>query len=255
MTAGTLTLGGTITATSVTIDSGATAADVATINANVTNNGTLLENNATLLIATGVQGILVINGNYTQGFFGTLNMLINGTTAGSGYDQLQISGTASLAGTLTVGVVSGYTIPTGHTFSMLTFGSRSGSFGTVTNDTGATLTTQYNSTDFNFLSRADVPPPSDDDVPADLPPPLRDEGTVVVIAALDDGWNEQPPVRKRSEEERSNDLFFTSMADEAPAEDDAVAAVWEDGLSLEELLFMPVRLPLAVVERMMELVG
>ena len=73
---------------------------------------------------SGVLGILVINGNFTRVPSGTLNMLIGGTTAGTSYDQLQISGTATrFGGTLNVNTVSGYTIPTGQTFSLLTFGS------------------------------------------------------------------------------------------------------------------------------------
>ena len=167
ITGGTTTLGGTVTASSVTVNSGATLTGVATINANVTNNGTLLEKN--VFLVSGVLGILVINGNFTQGSSGTLNMLIGGTTAGTGYDQLQISGTATLGGTLNVNTVSGYTIPTGQTFSLLTFGSYSGSFGTISNDSSTTLTPQYNSTCFNMLSQADVPP-ADDDVPATPPP-------------------------------------------------------------------------------------
>jgi hypothetical protein len=150
VTGGTTTLGGAITAGSVTVNSGATLTGVATINANVTNNGTLLETN--VWFVSGVVGILVINGNYTQGSGGVLNMLIGGTTAGTGYDQIQISGTATLAGTLNVNAVSGYTIPTGQTFSLLTFGSYSGSFGSVNNDSSTSMTSRYDSTDFDMLS-------------------------------------------------------------------------------------------------------
>jgi hypothetical protein len=47
-------------------------------------------------------GIITINGNYTQTTNGTLNMEIGGTSPGTGYDQLVVNGTASLAGTLTM---------------------------------------------------------------------------------------------------------------------------------------------------------
>jgi hypothetical protein len=250
ITGGTTTLGGTVTASSVTVNSGATLTGVATINANVTNNGTLLEKN--VFLVSGVLGILVINGNFTQGFGGTLNMLIGGTTAGTGYDQLQISGTATLGGTLTVGTVSGYTIPTGQTFSLLTYGSYSGSFGTINYDSG-TLTPQYNSTGFNMLSLADVPP-ADDDVPATPPPEEQwaivrataDEAPVVMVAADEE---EEPPYVP------ARDLVFAALAAEPAEQDDSAAVAWDDGSTWEDILTLPLRLPLAIVERLAEVVA
>jgi hypothetical protein len=54
---------------------------------------------------------------------------IGGTAAGQ-YNQLKITGTATLAGTLNISLVYGYTPSTGTTFPILTYASKSGDFGT-----------------------------------------------------------------------------------------------------------------------------
>ncbi len=65
-----------------------------TIDGNVTSNGNVFPG--------GTTGILTITGNYTQNPAGTLNIEVTPTnlTAGTGYDQLAVGGTSSLAGTL-----------------------------------------------------------------------------------------------------------------------------------------------------------
>jgi adhesin HecA-like repeat protein len=100
--------GGTLTGSGgITIDAGAV------LNAGTINVG-----------GTGVWGTLAITGNYTQ--TGTLNMEISY----NGYDQLQISGLATLGGTLNVSLLS-YSPAPGMSFALLTYGSRSGTFGTL----------------------------------------------------------------------------------------------------------------------------
>jgi hypothetical protein len=252
VTANTLTLGGTLTAATMTINSGAKALGVMTINANVTNSGTLLEDS--LVMSGGVQGVLKINGNYTQTSTGTLNFLIGGTTAGTGYDQLQITGTATLGGTLSVSAVSGYTVPTGQTFALLTFGSSSGSFGTVSNYTGTSMTPQYNSTGFNMLSWAD-----DLFLPSPRPSPSTGEGEQGSAPApplppwergLGGEGEEGVLVAATQEDARQlrNDLVFTALAE---ADEVPLPAVWQDGPGLEELL----ELPLTLLEELLELVA
>jgi hypothetical protein len=253
VTGNTLTLGGTMTASSFTINSGAKALGVMTINANVTNSGTLLEDNNNMMAGSNM-GVLVINGNFTQTSTGALNFIIGGTTAGTGYDQLQISGTATLAGTLSVGAVSGYTVPTGHTFSLLTFGSYSGSFGTIQNNTTTSMTPQYNSNGFNMLSMADILP-DDQDVPV---VPEKEERWAVVRATADDSEAVVPLVWQEEESPRAlmSDLVLVSVAaEEQPAEEGTAELVWEDGMGLEELLTLPLRLPLAIVEKLAQVVA
>ena len=49
-------------------------------------------------------GTLTISGNYTQTSAGTLSVDVAGTTAGSGYGQLVVTGSVSLAGALTLAI-------------------------------------------------------------------------------------------------------------------------------------------------------
>ena len=73
--------------------------------------------------------MLTINGSYTQTATGALDIDIGGTTAGSQYDQLAVSGTAMLGGTMDVALINGFQPALGNTFQPLTFASSSGTFG------------------------------------------------------------------------------------------------------------------------------
>jgi len=81
---------------------------------------------------SGKAGLLAITGNYTQLSTATMNSFIGGATVGTQYSQLQVSGTASLAGTLTVTLASGFTPTIGSTFTVLTAGTVTGTFSNTT---------------------------------------------------------------------------------------------------------------------------
>jgi hypothetical protein len=83
----------------------------------------------------GSSGLLTIdgtNGTYTQTPGGTLNIDIGGTTVGADYDQLNITGQATLAGTLSLNLIDGFTPNIGDTFTIVTYGSHFGNFQTIT---------------------------------------------------------------------------------------------------------------------------
>jgi hypothetical protein len=123
-TAGSIVLNGaTINGGSLGINWGSLSGS-GTINASLTNGGQLIPGGA------GVAATLTVNGNYTQTATGTLEIDIGGTTAGSQYDQLSVSGTATLGGTLNVATIGSFTPAFGNTFQVLTFGSSSGNFAT-----------------------------------------------------------------------------------------------------------------------------
>jgi hypothetical protein len=125
-TAGTTVLnGGTINSGPIFINGGSLSGS-GTINASglVTNRGQVIPG------GTGAAGTLSINGNYTQTATGTLDIDIAGTAAGSQYDQLAISGTAALGGSLDVALLNGFQPALGNTFQVLTFASSSGNFHT-----------------------------------------------------------------------------------------------------------------------------
>ena len=78
-------------------------------------------------------GVLTVNGNYTQNSSnsstGTLNIEVGGVNAGvPEFDQLNVTGTANVAGTLNVSLINGYT-PTGtEGFRIITANSLAGTF-------------------------------------------------------------------------------------------------------------------------------
>jgi hypothetical protein len=114
---------GTLTASSGVSIQGGSLSGPGTINADVVNAG-LLNPGGT----SGGTGLLTINGNYTQTAMGILHIGLAGTTADSQYDQLAVSGTATLAGTLDVTLLHGFQPQNGNQFQVLTYGSRNGTF-------------------------------------------------------------------------------------------------------------------------------
>ena len=90
------------------------------INGNLSNAGTLL-------FGPPASTQMNVGQNYTQAGTGTFSVKLNGTAPGQ-YDQLNVTGVATLAGTLNATL--GYTPSNGDTFFPLTFGSRVSDFGT-----------------------------------------------------------------------------------------------------------------------------
>jgi uncharacterized repeat protein (TIGR01451 family) len=76
-------------------------------------------------------GILSMAGNFTQNTAGNLNVDINGTSPGTGYSQLNISGIAALNGALNVTLGGGFTPAAGNSFTVMTFTSHAGDFATL----------------------------------------------------------------------------------------------------------------------------
>lgn len=74
-------------------------------------------------------GTLSVAGNYTQTSGGTLRIELGGTSAGQ-YDKLALTQQATLAGTLSVALLPGYSPAVNDTFEVMTFGSSSGDFNT-----------------------------------------------------------------------------------------------------------------------------
>jgi hypothetical protein len=90
---------------------------------NFTAQGTFL--NAGVL---EIGGTISIQGNYTQTAGAALDIDIASPAV---YGTLTVSGTMTLAGTLNVALVNGFTPAPGATFTILSFGTRSGDFSTV----------------------------------------------------------------------------------------------------------------------------
>jgi hypothetical protein len=76
-------------------------------------------------------GILTDKGAYTQGASGILGISIGGATAGTQFDQLNVT-SASLNGTLNIHLINGFVPKIGQTFKIMNFTSKSGTtFSTV----------------------------------------------------------------------------------------------------------------------------
>jgi hypothetical protein len=104
------------------------------INASVQNAG-LIE-----VGGNGAAGLLSIQGDYTQAASGVLDMEIGGYNPGTDFDQLAISGTATLDGTLNVSLLNGFAPNPGDSFAILTFAGSSGGFATTNLPSGGSFT-------------------------------------------------------------------------------------------------------------------
>ena len=115
---------GSLTTTNTTVSvAGGTLKGIGTITANVTNAANLAPGDS--------PGVLTVSGNFTQTSTGALNLEIGGTSASNpDFDQLRVSGTASLAGTLNVSLLNGFNPAAGNSFQVMTFASKTGDFTT-----------------------------------------------------------------------------------------------------------------------------
>jgi YD repeat-containing protein len=104
---------------------------------NFSNTGTLT-----------VGGKLKVTGAFTQTSTGVLNEQFDGTPASGQFGQTQAAGSA-IAGTLSLGLVSGFTPLAGEGFPILTYASESGNFSTV-NGLGSVFTASLTPTAFNL---------------------------------------------------------------------------------------------------------
>jgi RHS repeat-associated protein len=89
-----------------------------------------LTNAAALDLGTAV-GTLSVTGDYTQTATGTMSVKLGGTAPGTQYDQVNLTGPASLDGTLDINLVNGFGPSIGQTFQVLSFADSVGSFATV----------------------------------------------------------------------------------------------------------------------------
>ena len=107
-------------------------------------------NQGLLEIAPGAAGQLAITGNFT-GSSGTVAVDLGGLVPVTQYDQLTISGTATLGGTLNVGLFGGFTPTPGSSFDVLTAGTRTGTFAAVNAAAGLQAAPSYSVTGATVL--------------------------------------------------------------------------------------------------------
>jgi len=145
-TAGTTTDDGSLTLPSggMLSLSGGSLFGKGTITGKITSSGTITPGDP-----SSATGILTDKGAYTQNSAGVLDINIGGTTAGTQFDQLTISGAASLNGALNVAEIDGFAPTVGQTFDIINFASEAGPFSSCNGHSGGTTCT-INSTE-HFL--------------------------------------------------------------------------------------------------------
>ena len=94
------------------------------------DSATSFVNGGTLSVATGSAATLKIIGAYTQTATGALNVELGGTTAGTLFDQLAVTGATTLAGSVDVSLINGFLPVNTNSFKVMTFASASGMFTT-----------------------------------------------------------------------------------------------------------------------------
>jgi hypothetical protein len=122
-TSGQTVVNGTLNSVPTVQIKGGTLSGSGTINGNVIMGGRLSPGNS--------PGILTINGNYTQTAFGAYIAELEGLKAGTGYDQVDVNGTADLAGKLHVDFLNGFTVALGDSFILMKYDSETGTYSMV----------------------------------------------------------------------------------------------------------------------------
>ena len=107
----TLLTGGELASSSTININGGVLGGAGNIDANVSNAGSVSPGTST--------GLLGIDGNYTQTSGGLLDIEIGGLVAGTDFDQLEVTGTATLAGTLSVALTGGYSPTLSDSFQII----------------------------------------------------------------------------------------------------------------------------------------
>ncbi len=113
------------------VEPAGTVAGNSTLSAFIVNRGVVSPGLDPGLLTGATPGALDIDGNFLQAASGGLLVRLAGTTPGSDYDQLQVSGAVFLNGTLSVALANSFMPTTGNVFDILDWGSLSGTFDTL----------------------------------------------------------------------------------------------------------------------------
>lgn len=129
----------------LTLEAAALLVGSGTLSSNLVNGGTVSPGSS--------PGIITVDGDYTQESGGVLEIELGGDVAGMGYDQLQVTDAATLAGTLDVSLYDGFVPSNGDQFLILDTESISGTFTTINLPTltdGLEWQTEYTATGFTI---------------------------------------------------------------------------------------------------------
>jgi hypothetical protein len=102
------------------------------------------------IVAAKAGSTLTISGAYTQAATGTTRIEVAGT-APSQYGKVNVTGAATLAGLLQVVYAGGFSPANGNAFNVLSYASRTGTFGTI-DGSGVTFTPAYGPTSLTLTA-------------------------------------------------------------------------------------------------------
>ncbi len=108
---------------SIKINSGSLFGNGGSLAANVSSNAII-----TPADSSTKTGVLTVTGTYTQNSKGALDINLASATQ---FNQLDVTGTAHLGGTLSIGRLKGFVPPLNSTFEVFTCSSLTGTFATV----------------------------------------------------------------------------------------------------------------------------
>jgi len=146
-TAGTTTVDG-----SMTVSSGSFSIEGGDLRGTGTIAGNVINTDGAIHPGDSA-GKLTINGSFTQTGEADLYIQMGGSVAGTDYDQLAVSGAANLGGYLNLGVFETYTPTLGDAFTIMTYGSRAGTFDRIFGwnfEDGTFLSIAYNPNDITI---------------------------------------------------------------------------------------------------------
>jgi len=124
ITAGNVAVTGSLAETStVTVQGAAVLEGTGNVQGFVSNSGS---------VSPGLVGVAVLSiGTFEQVAGGSIEIELNGATAGSGHDQVAVTRSATLAGEINVTLVPGFVPQVGNSFTVLSCGSRVGTFASI----------------------------------------------------------------------------------------------------------------------------
>jgi T5SS/PEP-CTERM-associated repeat protein len=133
--------GAVLEADTLMLEDGGVLGGDATLDLTITNAGTLSPG------GTDATGVLALANDYAQAAAGVLEIEFGGTTPGTGYDQLEVTGTASVGGTLHLDRITGYTPMIGEAYTLLTATSVTGTFSAIDQPEDLAFDLSYTSTE------------------------------------------------------------------------------------------------------------
>ena len=103
---------------------------------------------------------MAAKGGYVSARNALLNSSLAGTNAGTGYGRLQVSGTVSLNGALSVDLSNGFVPGIGDSFSVVTAGTRNGTFASFSYPSNQVTMQSSNTPNSVVVSVTGVPIPA-----------------------------------------------------------------------------------------------